>query len=269
MSDQTISRIFNLTGKSVIVTGGAMGIGKGIALRMAEAGASIMIADINRESAVKTVDEIKSNEGKAQYILADSRQVLDAEKTVKATLEAFGRLDILVNNAGIYPAAPLLMVSEEMWDNVFDTNLKGMFFYSKAAAQQMINAGQGGKIINLASIDGVNPGEGRLVYGASKAGAIALTKSLALELAPHKILINAVAPGAIHTPGLDQILSTYARGMGITPDALEAGDAKANTPIGYYGQPDDIAKVVLFLASDASNYMTGHTIVVDGGKLLK
>jgi 2-deoxy-D-gluconate 3-dehydrogenase len=269
MSVKALSEVFNLTGKSAIVTGGARGIGKGIALRLSEAGARVMIADISYEFANQTAGEIKAKGGEAQSVIADVSQVASAEKVIKATVENFGRLDILVNNAGIYPAVPALQVTEELWDTVLDTNLKSMFFYSKAAAQEMIKAGHGGKIINLASIDGYNPGEGRLVYGVSKAGVVVLTKALALELSPYKILVNAVAPGAIHTPGLDSILDIYAKAAGITPEALEAGDAKANTPIGYYGQPDDIAKLVLCLASDVANYMTGHTIIVDGGKLLK
>lgn len=266
---QSIPEIFNLTGKCIIVTGGAQGIGEGIALRLAEAGASIMIMDLEKDLAAKTVNKIKANGGKAEFIFSDIKNAANAENVIKTTVETFGHLDILVNNAGIYPAIPALQINEQLWDNVFDTNLKGMFFYSQAAAREMIRAGQGGKLINVASIDGINPGEGRLIYGASKAGVINLTRSLALELSPHKILVNAIAPGAIHTPGLDHILDIYARAAGITPELLEAGDAKANTPIGYYGQPDDIAKVVLFLASDAANYMTGQTIVVDGGKLLK
>jgi 2-dehydro-3-deoxy-D-gluconate 5-dehydrogenase len=264
-----IQDLFNLTGKSIIVTGGAMGIGEGIALRLAEAGASVMVMDMEKEAAAKTVKSIQAKGGKAEFIIADSRKVNDAEKVIKAAVEAFGCLDILVNNAGIYPVAPALQVSEEIWDNVFDTNLKGMFFFSQCAAREMIRAGRGGKLINLASIDGINPGEGRLIYGASKAGVINLTKALALELSPYKILVNAIAPGAIHTPGLVQILDIYARVAGISAEALEAADAKTSTPLGYYGQPDDIAKGVLFLASEASNYMTGHTLVMDGGKLLK
>jgi 2-deoxy-D-gluconate 3-dehydrogenase len=266
---KSLSGVFDLTGKSAIVTGGARGIGQGIALRLAEAGASIMVADISADFAARVVQEIRAGGGTAQYVVADVSKAASAEKIIRTTIENFGHLDILVNNAGIYPAVPALQVTEELWDMVLDTNLKGLFFCSKAAANAMIAVGQGGKVINLASIDGYNPGTGRLIYGASKAGVIALTRGLALELSPYQILVNAVAPGAIHTPGLETILELYARTAGITPEALEAGDAKANTPMGYYGQPDDIAKVVLFLSSDAANYITGQTIVVDGGKLLK
>ncbi len=249
MPIKALPEVFNLTGKGAIVTGGARGIGKGIALRLAEAGASVMIADISKEFAAQTVEEIKARGGEARSITVDVSRVASAETVIKATVVNFGHLDILVNNAGIYPAVPALQVTEELWDTVIDTNLKSMFFFSKAAAQEMIKAGHGGKVINLASIDGYSPGEGRLVYGVSKAGVVVLTKALALELSPYKILVNAVAPGAIHTPGLDTVLDIYAKAAGISPEALEAGDAKANTPIGYYGQPDDIAKVVLCLAA--------------------
>ncbi len=266
---KTLAEICDLTGKSAIVTGGARGIGKGIARRLAEAGASILIADIAQDYASQTVDEIRAAGGSALYTIADVSDVTSAEKVVRAARENFGHLDILVNNAGVYPAAPALQVTEKLWDTVFDIDLKGLFFYSRAAAEEMIRAGRGGKVINLASIDGYNPGVARLVYGAAKAGVITLTRGLALELSPYKILVNAVAPGAIHTPGLETVLDYYAKAAGVTPEALEAGDSQANTPIGYYGQPDDIAKVVVFLASEASNYMTGQTIIVDGGKLLK
>jgi 2-dehydro-3-deoxy-D-gluconate 5-dehydrogenase len=269
MENKKIQQLFDLNGKSALVTGGAKGIGRGIALRLAEAGAAVMVADVDKETAAETAAEIQNQGGKALYMFADTRQANEAKQVIQFTVSQFGHLDILVNNAGVYPAAPALQVTEELWDNVFNTNLKGMFFYSKAVAQEMIRTETGGKIINLASIDGINPGQGRLVYGASKAGVIALTKSLAQELCQYKILVNAVAPGAIHTPGLDTILSFYAQAAGITPEMLAAGDAQANTPIGYYGQADDIAKVVLFLASEAANYMTGHTVIVDGGKSIK
>jgi 2-dehydro-3-deoxy-D-gluconate 5-dehydrogenase len=269
MAVKNIQQLFDLKGKVAIVTGSAKGIGKAIAMRLAEAGASVVVADFDKETAAETAAEINSQGWKAQSVFADTRKAGESAQIIQFALDKFGHLDILVNNAGIYPAAPALQVTEELWDNVFNTNLKGMFFYSRTAALEMIRSQRGGKIINLASIDGINPGQGRLVYGTSKAGVIALTKSLAQELCQHKILVNAVAPGAIHTPGLDTVLSFYARAAGITPEMLEAGDAQANTPIGYYGQADDIAKVVLFLASEAANYMTGHTVVVDGGKSIK
>src|SRR5689334_8550178 len=146
---QSIAQLFDLTSKVAIVTGGALGIGQGIALRLAEAGAAVMVTDINLEAATATVEQIRAAGGKAQAIKADAASVADAKKTVKETVQAFGRLDILVNNAGIYPMMPALQVTEELWDKVLNLNLKGLFFACQAAAAQMIAEDHGGKIINL------------------------------------------------------------------------------------------------------------------------
>jgi len=267
MTTQTIAQLFNLTGKGALVTGGAMGIGQSIVSRLAEAGASVMIADINMEAANKTVKEIRAKGGKAQSIHADVRIAADAQKAIKATVEAFGHLDILVNNAGIYPYSPSLQMSEHMWDNVLNTNLKGMFFYSQAAAQEMIKAGHGGKIINVASVDSYHPYGNFAHYDASKGGVVMLTKSFALELAPHNILVNAVAPGGIKTPGFDQAAAILVQTSGISVKELEEG-TRARVPLRRLGEPDDIAKVVLFLASGAADYLAGETVLADGGILL-
>ena len=263
---QTIAELFDLSGKGAVVTGGAMGIGQAIAFRLAEAGASVMIADIDLEAANQTVEQIKATGSKAQAIRADARSAADAKKVAQATVEAFGSLDILVNNAGIYPLLPFMEVGEELWDRVLSVNLKGPFFYSQAAAEQMIKAGRGGKIINIASIDGLHPNGDAAHYNASKGGVIMLTKALALELAPQQILVNAVAPGGIVTPGSKATTTTLAaRGI----DLVEVGKKiKARTPLGHAGRPDDIAKVVLFAASAAADYMTGSLLLVDGGFLL-
>jgi 2-dehydro-3-deoxy-D-gluconate 5-dehydrogenase len=150
MNTQTIGQLFNLTAKGAIVTGGGSGIGKASAFRLAEAGASVMIADLNAETANDTAKQIRAKGGKAATAVANVTLLADAKKVVAETVAAFGRVDVLVNNAGIYPAAPFLSVTEEIWDKVQDVNLKGVFFYSQAAAQQMIKAGHGGKIINIA-----------------------------------------------------------------------------------------------------------------------
>src|SRR5437660_3123276 len=252
-----IAQIFDLTGKTAIVTGAAMGIGQGIALRLAEAGAAVMITDINLEAANNTVNQIRSKGGKADATNADAASVADARRTVQETLQAFGRLDILVNNAGIYPFAPALQVTEELWDKVLDINLKGLFFYSQAAAQEMMNEGHGGKIINIASIDALHPTGNLVHYDASKGGVVMVTKALALELGPHNIMVNAIAPGGIQTPG--------ASGPVTSDEFLQAFISRI--PLRRVGVPDDIAKVVFFLASEASNYMTGSLLVVDGGFL--
>jgi 2-deoxy-D-gluconate 3-dehydrogenase len=253
----SIAHLFDLTGKAAIVTGGAMGIGQGIALRLAEAGAGVLITDINLEAAFNTVNQIRSKGGKAEAIKADASSVADAKRTVQETVRAFGRLDIIVNNAGIYPFAPALQMTEELWDKVLDINLKGLFFYSQAAAQEMMNEGHGGKIINIASIDALHPTGNLVHYDASKGGVVMVTKALALELGPHNIMVNAIAPGGIQTPG--------ASGPVTSDEFLQAFISRI--PLRRVGVPDDIAKVVFFLASGASDYMTGSLVVADGGVL--
>src|SRR2546426_4826197 len=228
----SIAQLFDLTGKAAIVTGGAMGIGQGIALRLAEAGAGVMITDINLEAANNTVNQIRSKGGKAEAINADASSVADARRAVQETLQAFGRLDILVNNAGIYPFAPALQVTEELWDKVVDINLKGLFFYTQAAAQEMMNEGHSGKIINIASIDALHPTGNLVHYDASKGGVVMVTKSLALELGPRQIMVNAIAPGGILTSGASS---------GAMPEEIIKGFT-AKIPLRRMGVPDDIAK---------------------------
>jgi len=267
MPDEPIAKLFDLSGKRTIVTGGGAGMGKAISLRLAEAGASVMIADVDLAAASQTVGEIQAIGGTAQAIEVDVAKLSDAQKVVESCVQAFGGLDILVNNAGVYPAASVLEMSEETWDKTVDINLKGLFFCSQAAAQQMIQAGHGGKIVNNASLEAFRPSWLHAHYGASKGGVVMLTKALALELAPQKILVNAVAPGVIWTPGLAELLPTYYEPLGLTLEEFTP-TFMSRIPVGRMGGPDDIAKVVLFLASAASDYMTGETIVVDGGLLL-
>ena len=269
MTIQTIAQLFDMTGKSAIVTGGGMGIGQGIAFRLAEAGAKVMTTDIDLDAVSQTVEQIKGRGGEAQAILADAGSTADAMKVVKATVETFGSLDILVNNAGIFPVSPALQVSEEMWDKVLDVNLKGVFFYSQAAAREMIKAGHGGKIVNVASIEALHPmpvrGVAYVYYPASKGGVAMLTKALALEWAPHNILVNAVAPGLTMTPGVQRVAAAVLASGVSVEKLVETSD---RVPLRRLGEPDDIAKVVLFLASAAADYMTGSLVVVDGGYLV-
>jgi 2-deoxy-D-gluconate 3-dehydrogenase len=267
MKINTIPQLFDLTGKGSIVTGGATGIGQAICFRLAEAGASVMIADIDQKSANQTLSQIKAKGGTAMAIRADVSSAADAKKAVQATLEAFGRLDILVNNAAIYPASPTLQITEETWDKVLDTNLKGTFLYSQAAAQEMIKAKRGGRIINIASASAMHASGFNAHYEASKAGMVMLTKSLALEFGPHNILVNAVAPATTRTHSQELVFEQAASIMGLSANQLMDGLA-ARTPLRRLGEPDDIAKVVLFLASAAADYMTGTLLVVDGGFLL-
>lgn len=236
----SINNLVNLTGKAAIVTGGAMGIGLGIVKRLEEAGAKVYIAD-------KTTGVDVSSEE-------------DVKKMVTETVEKFGSIDILINNAGIYPITPVEQMTSSDFDKVIAVNLKGVYLCTKYVAEQMIKQGRGGKIINITSIDALHPSAvGLAHYDASKHGVWGFTKNVALELAPHKIWVNAIAPGAIETPGVTG-------GKALQADILEKFTAKI--PMHRMGEPDDIGKVALFLASDMSSYMTGAQIVVDGGVLL-
>lgn len=259
----SIAQLFDLSGKVAIVTGGALGIGQAIARRLAEAGAAVVIADINLEAARATADEIAGRGAKAFALRADASRVEEAQATVRQTVEQFGRLDILVNDAGIFPFTPALELTEAQWDRVLSLNLKGAFFHAQAAAKQMIAQGSGGAIVNIASVDGLHPTGALAHYDASKAGLIMVTKSLAKELGPRGIRVNAIAPGGVQTPGVAAI-SAPQPGAG----SEQPTDPMAAIPLGRIGQPDEIATVALFLASPAASYMTGSLVVADGGLLL-
>ena len=267
MPRPAIEELFDLSGKCAVVTGGAQGIGQAIAFRLAEAGARVTIADIDREAANETVERIRAEGGTAEAVLADARSAEDADRVVQATTQAFGGLDILVNNAGIFPLVPVLKVPEDLWDKVIDINLKGVFLYAKAAAEVMAGAGRGGRIINMASIDGLRPNGMAAHYNASKGGVLMLTKALALELAPYRILVNSVSPGGITTPGTDAAREKVRKSMGIREEDILQGWIQ-RVPLKRMGEPDEVARVVLFLAGAAADFITGANIVVDGGYLL-
>src|SRR4030043_2212712 len=192
MGSENIARLLDLTNKVAIVTGGAMGIGEAIVERLAQAGASVMITDVNSDAARQASERINASGGKVQFIKADAGSVADAERVVQSTVKAFGRLDVLVNSAGIYPFSKALEISEEMWDKVYKVNTKGVFFYSKVAAQKMIDCGNGGKIVNIASVGSLSPTGGLVHYDSSKSAVVMITKALARELGPHGISVNAV-----------------------------------------------------------------------------
>ena len=267
MPVKTIAQLFDLSGKGAIVTGGGMGIGMGICRRLAEAGAGVTIADIDLNAATKVVENLKSRGGKAQAVRADVGSAEDAEKVVQVTIDAFGSIDILVNNVGIFPSATFLDNSIELWDKVQNINVRGTFLYSKAAAKAMIKAKHGGKIINIASVGSVKPMKAHTACDTSKGAVLMLTKSMALELAPYNILVNAVAPGGISTQGGAAAKIERGQILGLTDEQM-GQNLMQRMPLGRVGVPDDIAKVVLFLASDAADFMTGDMVLVDGGNLL-
>lgn len=259
---------FDLTGKNAVVTGGAMGIGFGIARRLAEAGANVLIADLDLATASQAATKLAGLPGRVEGTQADVSQDGAGEAIVARCVEAFGGLDIFVNNAGIYPQVPMLEMPPELFDKVYRINLKGTAFCAKAAGKQMAQQGRGGKIINIASIDAIHPSMvGLAAYDASKGGVLMFTKNFALEMARHGVNVNAIAPGGIATEGTGRPLA----GSGMTEEqARQTMEAfvKAKVPLGRVGAPDDIAKVAVFLASSASDYMTGEIVVVDGGTLL-
>jgi 2-deoxy-D-gluconate 3-dehydrogenase len=258
---------FSLHDKSAVVTGGAMGIGLGIVKRLSEAGANVLIADLDFDCALKESEALSAGGAKAACLKLDVTAPDAGDQIVAAMVENFGGVDILVNNAGIYPQVPMLQMEPALFDKVIAINLKALAFISKAVGQKMVDQGRGGKIINIASIDGIHPSMvGLAAYDASKGGVIMFTKNFALEMGVNKVSVNAIAPGGIGTPGTAAPLL----GSGMTQEQMDAMMAgfTAKIPMGRMGEPDDIGKVAAFLASSASDYMTGEIVVVDGGFLL-
>ncbi len=266
---KSIENLFDLTDKVAIVTGGAMGIGKGIAIRLAEAGASVMIVDlVSEKEALSTLEEIRNEGGKISYIQMDLSKTSNLNEVIESTLQIFGDIDILVNNAGIYNYMPVTELSEELWDKTINLNLKAVAFLSKLVVNTMISRKHGGKIINISSIDSLKPTGNLSHYDSSKGGVRMLTRAFAKEVGKHGITVNDIAPGGINTPGVNKM-----SGKNPTKEEQEASKKQVEEfikklPLERMGEPVDIGNAVLFLASDASNYITGSTIVVDGGLLI-
>ena len=245
-----------LKGKVAIVTGSGRGIGKAIALKLAENGADIVINDIpGSDYADETKKEIEALGVKAIVVRGDVRNKEDVDALISQTVETFGKIDILVNNAGITRDGLMIRMSEEDWDMVLDINLKGAFNCIKAAARPMMKQ-RSGSIINIASVVGVMGNTGQANYTASKAGLIGLTKTVAKEFSSRNIRANAVAPGFIESHMTD-----------VLPEDVKKQYFDA-IPLSKFGTTEDVAKAVLFLASDLSSYVTGQTINVDGGLVM-
>jgi NAD(P)-dependent dehydrogenase (short-subunit alcohol dehydrogenase family) len=250
-------------GRSVLVTGGALGIGAGIVRAFVREGAMVSIADIDRVPAERLAAELASAGGRAIATIGDVSSSADAERMVAETVAAFGRLDVLVNNAGIQPIDWYFDVEhtpEEAWDRILGVNLKGQYLMSKYALSHIRAQGPGGSVINMASVQGMQSMPGVPAYAASKGGILSLTRNMALDYAPQGIRVNAICPGTIDS----ELVRGQAR--------AEGGDLDANLarygalhPVGRIGTPEDIAQAALYLASPRASFVTGAALVVDGG----
>ncbi|MEK5324696.1 3-oxoacyl-[acyl-carrier-protein] reductase [Aeribacillus sp. FSL M8-0254] len=245
-----------LSEKTALVTGGSRGIGRAIAIDLAKNGADVAVNySGNEEKANEVVEEIESLGRKAFAIRANVANADEVNSMVNEVIERFGRLDILVNNAGITKDNLLMRMKESEWDDVININLKGVFNCTKAVTRQMMKQ-RSGRIINIASIVGIAGNAGQANYVAAKAGIIGLTKTTAKELAGRNITVNAVAPGFISTDMTDQL-----------PEQIR-NEMLKQIPLGRFGEPNDIANMVTFIASDKSSYMTGQTLCLDGGMVM-
>ncbi|MDI6452998.1 3-oxoacyl-[acyl-carrier-protein] reductase [Peloplasma aerotolerans] len=246
----------NLENKVAIVTGGAAGIGRFISLELARRGAKVVL-NYNRseQKANELVEEIKAFGGQAYAVQADISNYEDAERLVKEAISKFGTLNIVINNAGITDDALILRMSEDQFDRVINTNLKGVWNVSKHAAKPLLKSGYG-RIINISSVSGVLGNAGQSNYSSAKAGVIGLTKALAREFASRGVTVNAVAPGFIETEMTKKL-------------SQEISDAWSNQiPLKRFGQSEEVAYAVCFLASEEASYITGHTLEVDGGLVM-
>lgn len=252
-----MSHMFDLSGKVALVTGGNTGLGQGIALAMAEAGADI--ASVALHDSEETIGKVQALGRKAIGISADLTSIEPIDRVLKETLEAFGRVDILLNNAGLIRRADAVDFSEADWDVVMNINLKTVFFMSQAVARQMIAQGDGGKIINIASMLSFQGGIRVPSYTASKSGVAGLTKLMANEWAKHRICANAIAPGYFATANTAQLRE----------DAARSAEILGRIPAGRWGDPSDLGGAAVFLSSRASDYVNGSIIAVDGGWLAR
>ncbi len=245
---------FELKDKIAIVTGGGTGIGKAIALEFAKAGANVVVASRKQENLDKVAAEIKDLGRESLAIATDIRAPEQVDNMVKQTLDKFGRIDILVNNAGAGFPVAVEELSPNGWNVIIAINLTGTFLCASAVGKEMIKQ-KGGKIVNIASIAGINGSPKMAHYGAAKAGVINLTKTLAVEWAPHNINVNCIAPGMIETEGVraQQILT-----------AERAGDGTQAPPLQLPGKSEDVAYLAIFLASDAANHISGEIMVIKG-----
>ncbi|MCR2027104.1 SDR family NAD(P)-dependent oxidoreductase [Anaerotruncus colihominis] len=252
MMTTPIKSILDFEGKTAVITGGCAGMGTGLAKRFAQTGANIAVTYF-RTPPDELIAQLEADGARCMAVRTDVRSPADSEAMIRAVAERFGSVDFLINNAGIYPHHDLLKVTEQEWDDMHDSNLKGAFFCARAAAQQMIAQGRGGRIVNIVSINAFRPMRSGLVYGASKAGLAMATRCMAVELGKYDIRVNAVAPGLMDAPGLDENVPGWR--------ARYSGRA----PLGRIGRPEDIADACIFYCSDLSAWITGEITMADGG----
>lgn len=248
--------MLRLEGKTAIITGAGRGIGKAIAKKFLLEGARVLVCDIVPERLEQTVMELRAF-GEVQSLIGDVSRSDFCDAVVQTALEFFGEINILVNNAGIAVFAPFLEHTEEAWDQTLNVNLKSMFLLSQRVARQMVARGEGGAIVNMASTNGLMGERDLVAYNASKGGVILLTKTLAIELAEHNIRVNCVAPGLIRT--------TLASEGGSSNNFFD--ESLHKIPMRRLGTPEEVASLFAYLASDEASFVTGDTVVIDGGQL--
>lgn len=276
--------LLSLAGKCAVVTGGSRGLGEATVHRLAQAGAAVVFTGRGADALGRVETQVTASGATAVGLQADIGRLDDSQKVIDTAVQRFGRLDILVNNAALYTPSFALDTSEELFDSVVCADLKGAFFMAQYAAKSMIESGAGGRIINLLSVDAFKPMGPLAAYASAKAGLWAATQNLAKELAPHHILVNAITPGSTIT---EERLAMFGDGtFAVTQVPAEATATRerlqaavesggfahmltAMMPLGRPGWPDEIAKVVLFLASDLGSYVSGANIVVDGAQSLR
>jgi NAD(P)-dependent dehydrogenase (short-subunit alcohol dehydrogenase family) len=247
----------SLTGKVVIITGAARGIGRACAERFAREGAKVVVADVDQARGQETAAAISVGGSETLFVACDVGDSVQVSGLISASVEAFGALDVLVNSAGILHNSDFLDVTEEDFDQVLRVNLKGPLLVGQAVARQLIDQGRGGAIVNLSSVGAVLAAPFQAAYNVSKGGVAQLTRVMALSLAPHGIRVNAVGPGTIGTDMTNDLLEDVALRRQIL----------SRTPLGRVGDPAEVAAVVVFLASEEASYITGQTVYCDGGRL--
>ncbi|GCE28639.1 short-chain dehydrogenase [Dictyobacter alpinus] len=254
--------MFRLDHKIALVTGSGSGIGREIALLYARQGAHVIIADIQQDAASRVVDEITAEDGHAQAVQLNVNDEAQVQSVLAQLAQQHGRLDILVNNAGVSHVGNILETSLDDWDRVMGVNARGVFLCAREAVRQMVaQQPQGGVIVNIASVAGMIAVDRRLPYGASKGAVISITRSIAMDFVQQKIRANAICPGTVHTPFVEGFLKKN------FPQSMDEERKKlhARQPIGRMGEPAEIASAALYLASDEAAFVTGSTLVIDGG----